>query len=950
MSYSDVTDFKTSLKSPDDGCPGAEMVGVRGIDGVAPTGKPIGSSASLQSMLEGIASIALGTFTFDTSRYSSFSTLLTAIGSTPATVYVNSLVTLTAHTTVPSTIHLVPMRGGGFTSSSAYTLTVNGSLEAGEYRWIYGSVTLSIPNPGNTLVAWFYDGGGDYANAINSAFSCRGDAGNYVINPQSTSIPVGSTITLANHHVFWNGYLASPQDDTVSRIIWSGAAGGTLFASSSGVVGCRIENIAFDGAHKTKWLMNIDLVRRSEFFNITLLRSTGFIYSTNCYYSSFKRMVYRLQTPGTYVGGAGQITLADWQAVCNSGSAAPVTFRSNANNIDLDRLSLSRVGAYEIPGGGSAITQMILLSGQNIQANLGTWESVDGFTVASGAEDGDLFGYSTGIFNDQASQLANPVIAAASASNTDDHVLYGTLTNSGSTRTVNLYSNSGRTTLVATGSRVGDGIIILHPQNSSGLHGQITVTYTTNDSDWYINANYQTINNILNVASGTALNVDNLYVEQCFAVNLAEVNALFRGGAYFGRIYMEDSYFSGSVVTTSSLKDLKIGEVEAVGCTFGGSYLAEVSTSTFVDIGQAEFHNRFADAGGVNYSDETLGKYGLCATSGYLPVLYRPQVVSGLTATNSSDSISAYIQLTPGSIRDGLGRSVTVGRYESVNSISAKVGWRFRVSPGAASYNLVVDCAGCVFIENQSAPKSSDDQGKIILAAFTVDGSGVITAFTAYPSAVCLRGVDFSNGGGITVPGNITRSGTDIFTATDYEFRTNTSDGSDNRRLNLCAGGATSNTRSAIVQISGNEHATPGSVTLATGNVTGSKLRLVAQGTEHHYMDNNGYFVHSNRFEGKKGSDVTSANDITLGAGNCFTITGTTQINRILTTDWQSGATVSLILPATIVLSHNTAAGGGYAGFWLSGLANWTVGANGGMIQLTYDGTYWRQSTARVDY
>jgi hypothetical protein len=242
----------------------------------------------------------------------------------------------------------------------------------------------------------------------------------------------------------------------------------------------------------------------------------------------------------------------------------------------------------------------------------------------------------------------------------------------------------------------------------------------------------------------------------------------------------------------------------------------------------------------VNYSEEMRGFLGVAATSGYLPVIYQPAVVSGLVASASSDSISDYIQITPGSIRDGLGRSIVCGRYESVNSLTAIAGWRFRPGPVAASWNVCVDAAGCVFIENQASLKASDEQGKIILATYTTNGSGVVSGFSAVSSPKCLRGIVPANGGGLAIPGTLSRDADDIFTATDHSVRANSSDASDNRRINITGGGAAAITRGAILQITGNEHATPGSLTMATGNVTGSKLRFVAQGTEHAYMDNNG--------------------------------------------------------------------------------------------------------------
>ena len=62
-------------------------------------------------------------------------------------------------------------------------------------------------------------------------------------------------------------------------------------------------------------------------------------------------------------------------------------------------------------------------------------------------------------------------------------IIYVSLTNSGTTRTVTLYRDSAQTLSVAAGSRVGDGSITLAATNSSGLTGSVVVTYSGDDTD-----------------------------------------------------------------------------------------------------------------------------------------------------------------------------------------------------------------------------------------------------------------------------------------------------------------------------------------------------------------------------------------------------------------------------------------------------------------------------------
>ena len=90
---------------------------------------------------------------------------------------------------------------------------------------------------------------------------------------------------------------------------------------------------------------------------------------------------------------------------------------------------------------------------------------------------------------DAANQLSAWVIIGDDMSNTDNGVLYWGLTNSGTTRTVELYKDSGAAAadLVASGSRTGDGSITLAEQNSSGISGSVTVAYTGDDVTYAAN-------------------------------------------------------------------------------------------------------------------------------------------------------------------------------------------------------------------------------------------------------------------------------------------------------------------------------------------------------------------------------------------------------------------------------------------------------------------------------
>ncbi len=102
----------------------------------------------------------------------------------------------------------------------------------------------------------------------------------------------------------------------------------------------------------------------------------------------------------------------------------------------------------------------------------------------------------------------------------------------------------------------------------------------------------------------------------------------------------------------------------------------------------------------------------------------------------------------------------------------------------------------------------------------------------------------------------------------------------------------------------------------------------------------------ANRLQPSKGSDVASANTITLGQGTYFDITGTTQINLITSTGWDLGAQVTLQFDASVTVAHNQADSGADVGILLAGAGNFSATA-GDTLTLRYDGK-WREVSRAV--
>lgn len=125
----------------------------------------------------------------------------------------------------------------------------------------------------------------------------------------------------------------------------------------------------------------------------------------------------------------------------------------------------------------------------------------------------------------------------------------------------------------------------------------------------------------------------------------------------------------------------------------------------------------------------------------------------------------------------------------------------------------------------------------------------------------------------------------------------------------------------------------------------GKKMLLSCNYTDKYvsYADSTveGNFAVQKRLLGSKGANVASANDITLGEGNFFDITGNTQIQRILTSGWTAGSRIILRFNDSIEVANDTAGGSGYAGIDFGNNSNPMTFYAGGHLDAMYDGTKW---------
>lgn len=136
---------------------------------------------------------------------------------------------------------------------------------------------------------------------------------------------------------------------------------------------------------------------------------------------------------------------------------------------------------------------------------------------------------------------------------------------------------------------------------------------------------------------------------------------------------------------------------------------------------------------------------------------------------------------------------------------------------------------------------------------------------------------------------------------------------------------------------------------MSIGTQASADLRFYSNNTLRTTIQAGGNTIHTARVQLSKGANVASAGDLTLGsAGNSFSITGTTTINAITTTNWQAGSVIILIFASTPTVKHNTAGGASTAKMLLNGGVDFVATAND-VLTLIYDGTNWLECSRSIN-
>jgi len=134
---------------------------------------------------------------------------------------------------------------------------------------------------------------------------------------------------------------------------------------------------------------------------------------------------------------------------------------------------------------------------------------------------------------------------------------------------------------------------------------------------------------------------------------------------------------------------------------------------------------------------------------------------------------------------------------------------------------------------------------------------------------------------------------------------------------------------------------------LSIGTQASASLRFYTNNTLRTTIDANGYTNMTNRLA-TAFATVASANNLTLTTGNVFSITGTTTVNAITTTNWQAGSIIILIFASTPTVKNNTAGGASTAKMLLNGGVDFSATAND-VLTLIYDGTNWLECSRSIN-
>lgn len=260
----------------------------------------------------------------DVASYASLTAAVTAIGSTEATLLIDTATTCTANTTVPATINMM-ITAKGAINYGAYTLTINGGMDAPAYPIFSGAGSVTFGNGSVTEVypEWWgakgdYNGstGTDCTAAFNAALvAAQGSGvvrvgnGNYKITGPLT-LYAGSQIEGVTNHP---SDFRSASGESVLTLV-TAVANTHLFITDtvgkeSGYLwGLYVGKLHLVGTRATSGCKGIDLqsVAASNFVDLGIDNFAYGINTDSCMFNTFNTVFINYCTVAAlYLSGNG---------------------------------------------------------------------------------------------------------------------------------------------------------------------------------------------------------------------------------------------------------------------------------------------------------------------------------------------------------------------------------------------------------------------------------------------------------------------------------------------------------------------------------------------------------------------------------------------------------------------------------------------------------------------
>jgi hypothetical protein len=139
----------------------------------------------------------------------------------------------------------------------------------------------------------------------------------------------------------------------------------------------------------------------------------------------------------------------------------------------------------------------------------------------------------------------------------------------------------------------------------------------------------------------------------------------------------------------------------------------------------------------------------------------------------------------------------------------------------------------------------------------------------------------------------------------------------------------------------------PATTTLATGDIIPTTTNPGGSAIDKKITYGNFFKTPPAQLMNRKGADVASANDLTLGSdGNFFSITGTATINGIATANWQPGTEICLWFQGAATLANNATPSAGFGKLFLSKSQDLVCELNT-VVQFRFDGTNWQETSRK---